>query len=45
MGGALVGYNTAAEQLAVELYFWNVTKVMGSTTTVYIGVEQAGDWW
>jgi hypothetical protein len=44
-GGTLVAYNTAAEQLAVELYFWNVTKVMGSTATVYIGIEQVGYQW
>lgn len=41
----LVAYNTPAEQLAVEVYFWNTTKVMTSAATVYIGIEQVGYQW
>ena len=44
-GGYLVAYNSPAEQLEVELYFWNVTKVMTATTNYYIGLEPAGAGW
>lgn len=45
LGGYLVAYNSAFEELDVETYFATTVGLMSSTDYVWIGLEKSGNLW